>query len=68
MNEYNKTLIKLLGFMTKELAIIAANLSFSNIIKTTAGAERDTMLKEISSKMSNKLNLIDKIIKEVIDD
>ena len=68
MNKRDKALLKLLGMIASELVVIAANLAFSNTIKTTTGARRTSMFKDNSQVMKSNIDLIDNIIKEALDE
>ena len=68
MNKRDKALLKLLGMIASELVVIAANLAFSNTIKTTTGANRTNMFKDNSRVMKSNIDLIDNIIKEALDE
>lgn len=68
MNKRDKAIIKLLGVISAQLVMLATNLSTSNSIKTTVGARRTNMIKYNSKVMIANLDMIDKIIKEAIDD
>ena len=68
MNKRDKALLKLLGMIASQLVVIAANLAFSNTIKTTTGASRTNMFKDNSRVMKSNIDLIDNIIKEALDE
>lgn len=68
MTKRDKALIKLLGIVASELTVIAANLAFSNAIKTSDGAKRTNMLKDNSRVLKSNIDLIDNIVKEALDE
>ena len=68
MNKRDKALLQLLGMIASQLVVIAANLAFSNTIKTATGARRTNMFKDNSRVMKSNIDLIDNIIKEALDE
>lgn len=68
MNKRDKAIIKLLGMIATQLAVIATNLNIINVDKIANGAKRTNMFKDAYNIMQSNVDEIDKVVEEATDD
>lgn len=68
MDKRDKAIIKLLGMIAGQLAVIATNLAFSNTDKIAFGARKEDMMMHTSKVMSSIIDKINKVVEEATDD
>lgn len=68
MDKRDKAIIKLLGAIATQLAVIATNLNIINADKIAYGARKANRLKDAYTSLQYNIIAIDKVVEEATDD
>ena len=68
MNKRDKAIIKLLGMIAGQLAVIATNIIVSNADKIAYGARKANMFEEAHRILKSNVDEIDKVVEEATNE
>jgi len=68
MDKRDKAIIKLLGAIATQLAVIATNIIVNNADKIGYGARRTNMFKDAYRILQTNVDAIDKVVEEATND
>lgn len=68
MDKRDKAIIKLLGAIATQLAVIATNLNIINIDKIAYGVSKTNRLKDVYTRLQFNIIAIDKVVEEATNE